>query len=243
MTENLKPTRVKLLKWEKTSSSDLSLYFEKVPSYTSSRDFTKKGFPVTVYSDFGSLNLTLSGVKDDNDFVWLDQYINDSNVFLVEENSNEISFMEGTDPDGSDWDENYSPIEFDSKKIEHLPLSEEEWKEKYVKMTLNWEKMSRERHDILQLDFLNQFIRTSKAKLDASMPESPSEELVKFKTSLENGFRSWVSRLEDHKKEMEKIHSDPDNKALPEEDAQKKVNSSLKGFWQKLSDSFKSKGK
>ena len=137
MTDKLNETSVKLMKWEKTDSENLYLYFQRNPN---------RGHSITceseaVFTDFGYLEIRLKGVEKSYDFLWLDEYIDDPYVFIIEESKNAISFYEGEHAGGYDWMESYGPIQFKSKEVKYIDLPVEEWKEKYTEVILMWAKM------------------------------------------------------------------------------------------------------
>ncbi|NOQ74913.1 MAG: hypothetical protein GQ574_23060 [Crocinitomix sp.] len=240
MSEKLAPIRVKLLKWEITDAQTVNLYFEKVASYTSERDFTKPDFPVTVWTDFGYLDLTLrvNNIENEKEYDGLNKFIGDDQIFLEEEFENDITFWEGEDEDRYDWSSGYS-IRFYSKHIEHVQLSVEAWKRKYVEMTLRWEQIANERQDILQRDFLKLFILIEEGNLSSFMPNAPSDELKTYKNSVSASLNSWLKSFEDRIEEIEKVNATPEKEKVKDTVIQEKINTELDGFWQKLANKFK----
>lgn len=237
MSDKIEPIRVKLLEW-KAGAGNLWLKFEKVIPYVSARDFSKKGFEVNIYADFGNIELSLTGV-DDHDYTWLNTYLNDGDVFIEEEEENELSFIEGTEESKYDWQMSYVPIPFKAKTLTYIPISAEEWKQKYIDMALQWDKIFHERNDIQHLDFLELFIQVTKTKIKTLMPDVDTTELTLFKNSLNSSLDSWMEGLQERKVEMEKAIASAETQNQSSSETQRNFNNGLKSFWTDLLKKFK----
>lgn len=235
-TEKLKPVRVKLQEWL-AKDEILTLKFEKVATYISSIDFSKKGFPVDVFTNFGKLEITLTGCNKE-DRSWLNEYLDNDNLYIEEEIENHLTFWDGEYEDGYDWSSSYS-IPFKEKVIKEYPLTAEEWKEKYVDMTLKWEKIFYERYHILERDFLKLFIEVVKGHLKTIMPERNSEELETFKKMQIMHMDYWLQGMEDRIADLEKAYAGNSLPSKTPEEIQTEINKDLKNFWQRLVEKFR----
>jgi hypothetical protein len=240
-TNKLEAIRVKLKSWDNPDLETLVLFFEKVQTHITSRDFTKAKFPVSVFTDFGNLEITLKGNKvgDKNkNESWLNEYIDNDQLFIEEEVENDLTFWDGEDNQRYDWSTAYS-LSFTSKSVRDIPLNSEEWKKRYVEMTLDWERLYHERQDLLQKDFLQSFVSRVKGQINNTLPDNPNQELIQFKGYLTNGLDELIEYFDRQISEMEEFYSNKIIEPIDEKkqiEIQTEVNNNLKSFWRKLID-------
>lgn len=235
MGENLEAIRVKLLNWQLEDDQKLVLNFEKAAPYLWSKSFTKPGNPVTVFTDFGYVRLTLFGVKLGGD--WLNEYIDDDEVFIEEEDAGCITIWEGSEEDRYDWQSSYS-IDFDEKKVEFLPLTNEDWASKYEQIVRDYEVLRNERYDIIHNDLLKLFIEVTKGMIQTTLPEQKSVEMNRFRQSISNNLDSWLRGFEERRREMDEALTEPQIELPEDEEPQEYINREVKSFWTRLKERF-----
>lgn len=200
-TEKLKATRVELVEWEAKDKENLVLLFKIVPPYTYKTENTKLEPTTTFFTDFGYIKLKLVGKKigfnDENN--WLNEYINNDKVFLEEEVEKELIFWEGEDEDRYDWVSSYS-ISFDSKHVEYLDISNDEWRSKYLEMALNWKKeadFNLKKHEEWYSLFFMLYRRVVKDKIKRILPNPIPVKLLDFyESSLTDHLDLWLKDVE-----------------------------------------------
>jgi hypothetical protein len=233
--ELLKAIRVELQYWKAVDDDTLLLHFKKVSPYTTSRDFSIKGMPISVFTEFGYLRVILKSKEiEKNIGIFLNEYLNNPYTFIEEEVRGRLTFWDGEHEDRYDWSSS-GGIGFDTKVVEDIPITVEEWKEKYVNMALSWDKLHWERMDILQLDFLKFFVAITKGKINNIMTNTDSPDVENFKNLLNQQLNSWIKQEEDLLEEHKELESKNNIKKelQRQQELQQKLNEKT-GFWQKF---------
>ncbi|MFK8101251.1 MAG: hypothetical protein AB8G15_01955 [Saprospiraceae bacterium] len=238
MNATLKPIRVSLKKWEVPKEGSLYLLFEKVPLYLTRRDFTKRTDPVSVFTDFGYVELILKRKEIGLHKEWLNDYLGREDLF-IEEEENDLTFWDGEEENRYDWSSGYS-IGFDEKEVQFLPLSEEEWKSKYLERTLAWDELYYERRDIQLVKFLTSFTNITNHLIDRTMRESTDAALPVYRQALKTKLANMLAQYQKMEEENEafKLENPPPKKDHSAETAQSKLNSSVAKFWKYLKDQW-----
>jgi len=237
MRAKLEAVRVELLEWSYLDENTLRLYFERVPTYLMRRDFEKK--TESVFTDFGYLELIL---KKNEGFLdgqkpskkhWLNEYINDEDIFIEEELPNSITFWEGQDEERYDWGSSYS-ISFDDIEIIDTPLSHDEWKAKYTDMVLKYGEVYFEQWDKLELKFFGLF----KAMMEGAISHWP-EDVALYKNDLSRRLNEIPKYREERIKENEAAKAEFYRQNQPVNKTQQEINQGVFNFWESLKNLFK----
>jgi hypothetical protein len=129
---NLSAIKVKLLRWDFSKENVLTLYFEKIPTYSIRLNYY--GRLMSVFTDYGYLQMRLTFKNDLKiDFETLNRYINSEDVFIEEDVSKILTFWDGQYLEKYDWISDYF-IEFRDMFIVNIPLKEHEREEKRRKL-------------------------------------------------------------------------------------------------------------
>ncbi len=225
--------KVNLLDW-KLDGDVLKLYFKKVQSYTTQRDFKKSPPETTIFTDFGYVNVTLHLFDEGGIRYVLDEYKAHPKVTLfVNVEENQFIFWEEAADLGAFWvPEN--EIACKEYTIEHRPLSVEEWKKLYEEMTIRWDKLYHERWDSLQLEFFDWFKMVASYRLNSAFDSLKNLDKSAYEDRINSIFSNIGFDLE--RKVKETLNAKTAEFVKLEEKkgssaSQKKVNEEVFGIW------------
>jgi len=238
MEEKLAATQVILLEWSFLDKNTIRLYFERVPLYYYSIDFSQKLDRNNVFTDHGYLELILEGEYDDFYTEGLQSFVGEDDVVIKEGSLNKIDFWDGRLDQQQDCSSGFY-IKFDKKEVNYFPLELDKWKVMYQDAVLNFAEIYEEQWQSLETKFFSWFKTGIEQIITSKLPPDPSQELLDYNKLIFTELQRFEQNLRKESGERESLLKNDNSPVLVHKnpkakETQRKINLSILGFWEGL---------
>jgi len=238
MEEKLDATQVILLEWNFLDKNTIRLYFERVPLYYYSIDFSQKPDRNNVFTDYGYLELILQGAYDDFYTEGLQSFVGEDDVVIKEDSLNKIDFWDGRLDQQQDWSSGFY-IKFNKKEVNYIPLELDKWKIMYQDAVLSYAEIHEEQWQSLEMKFFSWFKTITEQIITSKLPSNPSQELLNYNKWIFTELQRFEQSIRKERVKRDALLKNDNSPVLVHKnpkakETQRKINLSILGFWEGL---------